>query len=103
MISRTLRKNIKNSIGKIAYKKIILFGSRARGDYDKQSDFDLLIILSRNKSMCEKIHLSTTLRKRFASKMIDADIIVKDGKDIEYLKDKHGSVVRNALKEGVSL
>jgi len=103
MISRTLRKDIKNSIGKIAYKKIILFGSRARGDYNKQSDFDLLIILSRNKTIREKIHLSTALRKRFASKMIDADIIVKDSKDVAYLKDKSGSIVRNALKEGVAV
>ena len=103
MISRTLRKDIKNSIGKIAYKKIILFGSRARGDYNKQSDLDLLIILSKIKPTHEKIHLSTVLRKRFASKMIDADIVVKDTKDIEYLKDKPGSVVRNALEEGVSL
>jgi len=103
MISRTLRKDIKDSVGKIAYKKIILFGSRVREDYNKQSDFDLLIILSRNKPIREKIYLSSKLRKRFASKMIDADIIVKDGKDIAYLKDKPGSVVRNALKEGVSL
>ncbi len=103
MISKTLRKDIKESIGKIAYKKIILFGSRARGDYDKKSDFDLLIILSKNKSAREKIHLSTMLRKRFASKIIDADIVVKDGRDIEYLRNKPGSVVRNALEEGISL
>lgn len=103
MISITLRKDIKNSIGKIACKKIILFGSRTRRDYNKQSDFDLLIILSKIKPIREKIHLSTVLRKRFAAKMIDADIVVKDTRDIEYLKDKPGSVVRNALKEGVSL
>lgn len=103
MISKTLRKDIKESIGKIAYKKIILFGSRARGDYDKESDFDLLIILSKNKSLREKIHLSTILRKRFASKIIDADIVVKDDRDIKYLRNKPGSVVRNALEEGISL
>ena len=93
MISKTLSKDIKNLIGKIVYEKIILFGSRARGDYNKQSDLDLLIILPKIKSMREKIHLSTVLRKRFASKMIDADIVVKDTKDVEYLKDKPGSVV----------
>jgi predicted nucleotidyltransferase len=103
MISRSLRKDIKNSLGKISYKKIVLFGSRARGDFTKQSDFDLLIILSKTMSTSKKIQLSTVLRKRFASKMIDADIVVKDVKDVEYLKDKPGSVVRNALKEGVAL
>ncbi|MBU1121841.1 MAG: nucleotidyltransferase domain-containing protein [Candidatus Omnitrophica bacterium] len=103
MISRSLRKNIRDSLGKIAYKKVILFGSRARGDYSNQSDFDLLVILSKTVAMPRKIHLSTVLRKRFASRMIDADVLVKDSKDIEYLKDKPGSIVRNALKEGISL
>lgn len=103
MISRSLRRNIKDSLAAITYEKIILFGSQARGDYTGQSDFDLLIILKDVASMREKIHLSTQLRKYFASKMIDADVLVKDKKDIDYLKDKAGSVVRNALLEGVSL
>ena len=35
--------------------------------------------------------------------MIDVDILVKDKHDIEYLRDKPGSVVRNALQEGILL
>lgn len=103
MVNRVLRKEIKDLLKKTSYKRVVLFGSRARGNYTKQSDFDLLIIVSRTISTREKIRLSTLLRKRFASKMIDADVLVKDSKDIDYLKDKPGSIVRNALREGVSL
>lgn len=103
MISQILRNDIRNSLKKIDYQKVILFGSRARKDYNRQSDFDLLVILSKAMSTRKKIHLSTVLRRRFASKMIDADVLVKDAKDIEYLKDKPGSVVRNALREGTAL
>ena len=103
MVSRSLRKVIKESLMLIPYEQIILFGSQARGDSTKQSDFDLLIILKDVASMKEKICLSTRLRKYLASKMIDADVLVKDGEDINYLKYKPGSVVRNALLEGISL
>jgi len=34
---------------------------------------------------------------------VDADIIVKNQKEINYYKDFFGSVVREALKEGISL
>jgi len=103
MISRTLHKKIKDSLTAIAYEKIILFGSRARGDFTMQSDFDLLVIIKNVASMHTKINLTTQLRKCFAMQMLDADVLVKDEKDVDYLKDKPGSVVRNALREGVVL
>ena len=103
MISDALRNSIKDSLEEIAYKRIILFGSRARNDYSLQSDFDILIIIKNVTSKQKKINLSTMIRKRFAAKMLDADVLVKDEKDIDYLKDKPGSVVRNALLEGVTL
>ena len=103
MISRELRKNIRETLNPVDYESLILFGSRARGDYTSESDFDLLVILKNIIPLREKINLSTRLRKRFAARMIDADILVKDNKDISFLRDKPGSVVRTALKEGVTL
>lgn len=103
MISRALRKNIRETLNPIDYESLILFGSRARGDYTSESDFDLLVILKNIIPLHEKINLSTQLRKRFAERMIDADILIKDNKDINYLKDKPGSIVRAALREGLLL
>ncbi len=98
MISGTLRRRIKDSLAQVSYAKVILFGSRVRGNYTKYSDFDILVILKNRKSVREKVHLSTLLRKRFATQLIDTDILVKDQNDIAYLEDKPGSVVRNALR-----
>ncbi len=103
MISKGLRKNIQEILSPLEYDRVILFGSRARGDYTPESDFDLLVILKDAASLRDKIHLSTRLRKQFAQQMIDVDVLVKDNRDIEYLQDKPGSVVRNALREGLSL
>ena len=92
-----------DSISHLNYEKIILFGSQARGDNTKYSDIDLLLVLKKNTSIGDKIRLSTKLRKVLAKNFLDADILIKDLNDINYLADKTGSVVRNALDEGIVL
>ena len=94
---------IKESLSDIEYDKIILFGSRAKNNFNKNSDYDLLIIINKEISDKEKIQLSTCIRRRLAKKMIDADIIVKNTNDINYYKDKLGSIVRTAINEGIVL
>jgi predicted nucleotidyltransferase len=103
MIAGSVRELIKQSLSSIPYEKVILFGSQARGEATSQSDFDVLVILKEVTRISEKITLSTMLRKSLASRMVDADVLVKDAEDVDYLKDKPGSVVRQALQEGVSL
>ncbi len=103
MITESLRRMIKELLSSIAYDKIILFGSQARGGSTNQSDFDLLVILKDTTPVGKKIRLSSAIRKSFASKMVDADVLVKDRKDVDYLKDKPGSVIRQAMQEGIVL
>ena len=45
-----IAKVIKDVLGGkgIAVKKIILFGSRARGDFKRDSDWDLMIVIDKN-------------------------------------------------------
>ena len=38
----------------IKVHKIILFGSRARGDFKEDSDWDILVVVDRKLSFCEK-------------------------------------------------
>lgn len=99
-----LKKIIVKSIpGDIDFEKIILFGSRARKDYNEDSDYDLLIVLKNKISQRKKIKLSTSIRQNLATNLIDADVILKQKNEIDYYKDKAGSVVRNALEEGIAL
>ena len=105
-ISRTELKlsveKICNKMG-ILYKRIILFGSRARGDYDIFSDYDLLIIVNEDINIKRKRMLSKKIRETLAKKLIGSDVIIKSLQEVDYFKDKIGSVVKNALKEGVVL
>ena len=57
--------------------KVVLFGSRARGDFDEKSDYDLLIITKDKKTIGEKIQISETLRDSFSQFLIPTDIIIK--------------------------
>lgn len=50
MITANEKYIIKNALKGIDYEKIILFGSRARGDNRKDSDFDLMIIFKSDLS-----------------------------------------------------
>ena len=46
---------------------------------------------------------SAALRRALADEGIDADIIIKSHDEVEYYRDKIGSVVRMAVLEGVAL
>jgi len=103
MMNKERQKLLKETFGKLDYEKIILFGSRAKGEFSEVSDYDILIIVQKNLAIEEKMRLLVRLRKELAKKGIDADIIIKSKDEVEYYKDKIGSVVRTALKEGVAL
>ncbi len=84
-------------------QRIILFGSRARKDFTRFSDYDILIITNRTFEINEKMRISKNIRTYLAKLGIDADVIIKSDYEVDTLKDKPGSIVRNALKEGVAL
>lgn len=84
-------------------QRIILFGSRARKDFTRFSDYDILIITNRTFEINEKMRISKNIRTYLAKLGIDVDVIIKSDNEVEVLKDKPGSIVRNALKEGVAL
>ncbi|MFQ5790977.1 MAG: nucleotidyltransferase domain-containing protein [Acidobacteriota bacterium] len=42
-------------------EQVILFGSKARGDYDEESDIDILILTSRSLSRAERYAISDAL------------------------------------------
>ncbi|HBY56734.1 MAG TPA: hypothetical protein DEG96_02555 [Candidatus Atribacteria bacterium] len=79
--------------------RIILFGSKVRGDADELSDYDILVIVKQNLSIKEKRYYASFIQKKLAD--IPLDVIVKTEMDIpEHLK-RVESVVKEAIKMGV--
>jgi predicted nucleotidyltransferase len=103
-----VRITIKNSIFEILHNagasaRIILFGSRAREDFTKFSDYDILLITDKTFEIKEKMNLYKKIREYLTKAGLDVDVIIKSDDEIQFFRDKPGSVVRNALKEGIAL
>ena len=94
---------LKQVLSGIGCAKAILFGSQARGNARRDSDYDILVVMPQDMLVADKISLLLDLRRKFAKEGIDADVIVKSISEVDYFKDKTGSLVKNALAEGIAL
>jgi uncharacterized protein len=87
----------------IKVERIILFGSRARGDFRENSDWDLLIIVSNELDLEDKRKISKEIRIKLAEICIPCDVLIKSASEIEYYSNFIGTTTREALKEGVEI
>jgi len=84
--------------------RILLFGSRARGDNDLHSDYDLLIITANILTRTEKLNYSGQLHKAIVRAIhAPADVLLYSEEEIAKKKQLPGHIVRSALREGVVL
>lgn len=87
----------------IADAEVMLFGSRARQDSTKDSDFDILIITNQDLSPKAKFPLKTIIRKILLKSGIRSDILIQSKKEVEKKKRLPGHIIRNILNEAVLL
>jgi predicted nucleotidyltransferase len=77
--------------------KVILFGSRARGDAQEGSDFDFLIIES---EVSDRAAEAVKLRRALGDFGAPVDVIVMDEALAERRSKVRGTMVDRALREG---
>ncbi len=53
--------------------KIVLFGSRARGDFRSDSDWDILVVVNENLDRKSRISISAEILKELAQYLIPCD------------------------------
>ncbi len=85
----------------VTVRNIILFGSRARGDFSKFSDYDFVIVIKETLTFKEKMEISKKIRTQLSKYALD--VIIKSEQEVEVMKNQIGTVVREALKEGVQV
>lgn len=78
--------------------RIIVFGSRGRGDARPDSDVDLLIII--DEEDVDKRETAVEMRRLLRDAPFPKDIIVTTPNEIERRGDMIGSILRPALREG---
>lgn len=90
-----VRNRLKNHL-----KKIILFGSRARGDFYEGSDYDILIVLDERKKLYETILLKIGVDFLNKYDILIGDIICDEK---EWELKRRFPIGLNILKEGIEL
>lgn len=83
--------------------KILLFGSRAKGTFTKNSDRDFFVIVNRRMNFAEKWDIIDDIKIKLAKLNIPNDIILKSQDEIEESKDDVGRITFYVLREGVEL
>ncbi|HPO50988.1 MAG TPA: nucleotidyltransferase domain-containing protein [Spirochaetota bacterium] len=84
-------------INKFNPEKIILFGSRARGNSNENSDYDLLLL---KKGIKNKIKETQEIYKNLLGLNLAVDILIETPEDYEINKLNKFTVYSNIDKEG---
>ncbi|MCK4996951.1 nucleotidyltransferase domain-containing protein [Candidatus Pacearchaeota archaeon] len=85
---------------KIKIKKIILFGSRARGDFRKDSDFDLIVVSDEFDGVRSYKRAPDMYRAWDANYSVD--FVCLTSEEFEGMKDKP-TIINLAIKEGIEI
>jgi len=99
---------ILNTIKSVAWQlfpdcKVILFGSRARQDFKKDSDYDILLIIDKTLTPSEKIPFRTQLRKNLLKYRILSEILIQSEKEVEAKSQLTGHIVKTIMREGIAI
>ncbi len=97
-------KEILNELN-VDYSKVIVFGSRAREDYGKESDWDFLVVLRKPVGTKTKHSLWLKIYKRFHERfpLTSVDIILKDIESFEEEKKVVNTISNEVYQEGIEI
>ena len=88
---------------KIKVIKIVLFGSRARGNFKDDSDWDLFVEVDKDLSFQEKQEALIRIYRKLARFQDSYEIIIQSEKKYEKFKNYIGIISYDVDKEGVIL
>jgi uncharacterized protein len=77
--------------------KIILFGSRARGDNSTSSDVDLLVVMPVPHT---RRRLATEIDLSLVGIDLPADVIVVTPDEVQRNQDRIGTIIRPVMRDG---
>ena len=96
-----LERMVETIVAEVDPDRIILFGSRARGDSAADSDADLMVVEEGPFGPEHNGHTETVrLIRALADFPVAKDILVYSREEVEYWRDSLNSVVAEALSEG---
>ncbi|MBE2216894.1 MAG: nucleotidyltransferase domain-containing protein [Ignavibacteria bacterium] len=98
-----IRNIIESNLNGYTLEKIILFGSRANGSYDSDSDYDVLVIIKEEPDWITRENLCSEIRKIMAREDINIDLLVRSSSYVETIQYEQGNVINTAIEEGIEM
>ncbi|HUO57281.1 MAG TPA: nucleotidyltransferase domain-containing protein [bacterium] len=95
-----LRDLVRQVVSAVRPLKVILFGSRARGEAKPGSDYDLLVLMPDGT---HRRHTSQKLHGKVLVMELDYDFLVATPGDLQKYGDHPSLVYKYALQDGVEL
>lgn len=100
VISTAIEEAVRRLIREAHPRKIILFGSHARGNHHDESDLDFLVVLTEvTDRRAEMVRLQACL----SGLGVPVDVLVFSESQIEKWGDVPGAILYPALREGILL
>ncbi|MGZ8217011.1 nucleotidyltransferase domain-containing protein [Methylomagnum sp.] len=99
-----LREIVSATVDAVGPERIVLFGSRARGDAQPDSDLDLLVVEREPFSeSCRRQHQLQRIRRALWRFRLPIDVLVYSLDEIEAWRDSPNHVIGRCLHEGITL
>ncbi len=84
--------------------RVLLFGSRATGNANAQSDYDIYIVTSEEYAPNENLKLRSKIHKQLAdSLMVSVDLLMSSERDFSLNQQLPGHIVRYVSKESIEI
>lgn len=83
--------------------QILLFGSRARGDFDNCSDWDFFITADKDLTFDERREIAGRIRWRLARAGLASDVIIRSASAVSKARYNTGCLAYYVFKEGIAL
>ena len=96
-IQETLDEIVSRIVERFHPEKIILFGSHARGGAATNGDVDLLVVMPVQET---RRKLATQIDLSLVGIELPADVIVVTPEDVQRNRDRIGTIIRPAIREG---
>ena len=84
-------------VGRFQPSRVVLFGSRSRGETNERSDVDLLVVMS---NVPDKRRAAIEMRRSLGDLPVSKDIVISTPEEIASRGHVVGTVLHAALREG---
>lgn len=88
---------------RVRAEQILLFGSRARGEANPDSDWDFYVLIDGDLSFGRRQELFTEIKRELARLRIPNDVILKSAQQFHRTKGYPGHLAYDVAREGIPL